>query len=148
MCYFLNLWTLFSSLDYDLGFDRFVQLCIGFTLCCGFICFIYLNYKIENLDFNFYYARINKDVIIITIMVIIIKIIRLTSIPLLLFFVELLDLSFHSRLVKKTAASKTAYCNPNFWDFVISTGACAETIIWGPIKILPKPMVFWILKTY
>ena len=42
------------------------QLCNGFTLCCGFICFICFNCKIVvNFDFNCYYPRINKEIIII-----------------------------------------------------------------------------------
>ena len=50
-----------------------VQLCNGFTLCCGFICFISFNYKIVvNFGFNFYYPRINKDKTIIIIIKIII----------------------------------------------------------------------------
>ena len=41
-----------------------------------------------------------------------------------------------------------AYLNPNSKGFVISTGACTEAIIWGHIKVLPKIMVAWFLKTY
>ena len=41
---------------------------------------------------------------------------------------------------KQTPASKTAYLNPITWCFVISTGACTETIIWWLVKKLSKAM--------
>ena len=66
-----------SSLHWDLGFNPFNYVTF-LLLCCDFICFIYFNYKIVvNFDFNFYYWRINKDVIIkIKIMIIMITIIK------------------------------------------------------------------------
>ena len=45
-----------------------------------------------------------------------------------------------SLFIHRTLASKTAYLNPNLWGFVISSGAWAETTIWGPIKKLFKTM--------
>ena len=41
---------------------------------------------------------------------------------------------------KQTPASKTVYPKSILWCFVISTGPCTETIIWGLIKRLSKTM--------
>ena len=68
------------------------------------------------------------------------NILRLTSITCIAVFFWIIWPVVHFKTSKQTPASKTAYLNPILWDFVISTGACTETIIWGLVKKLSKTM--------
>ena len=66
------------------------------------------------------------------------NILRLTSIRCIAVFLWIIWPFIPFKTPKQTPASKTAYLNPILWGFVISTGACTETIIWGLVKKLSK----------
>ena len=58
----------------------------------------------------------------------------------LLLFSGLFDLSFHSKPQNKLLLLKLHTSILSCGVFVISTGACTETIIWGLVKKLSKTM--------
>ena len=68
------------------------------------------------------------------------NILSITSIPCIAVFLWIIWSFIPYKTPKQTPASKTAYLNPILWGFVISTGACTETIIWGLVKKLSKTM--------
>ena len=98
-----------------------VQLCNGFTLCYGFICYIYFNHKVAvNVDFNFYYPIVNKDIIIIEA-----HFYNLNC----CFFLD--NLTFYS-----IQNPKTNLC----FQHCIPQSYCMPRDIWGPIKKLSNIM--------
>ena len=68
------------------------------------------------------------------------NILRFTLYLVLLLFSGLFDLSFHSKPQNKLLLLKLHTSILSCGVFVISTGACTETIIWGLVKTLYKTM--------
>ena len=73
------------------------------------------------------------------------KILRLTSILRIAVLLWIIWPFIPFKTPKQAPASKTAYPSPILWGFVISTGACAETIL--EIKKLRNYLKQWTLSS-